>query len=60
MVGTTLHLSKIKVLRGMVRIRDHGSMRPPQNRRLEAVLAHGTLPVKYLPVLVREPLKHPR
>lgn len=26
----------------------------------EAVLAHGTLPVKYLPELVRERLKHPR
>jgi uncharacterized protein (DUF885 family) len=26
----------------------------------EAVLAHGTLPVKYLPVLVRERLKRPR
>jgi hypothetical protein len=26
----------------------------------EAVLAHGTLPVKYLPELVRERLKEPR
>jgi len=26
----------------------------------EAVLAHGTLPVKYLPELVRERLKQPR
>ena len=26
----------------------------------EAVLAHGTLPVKYLPGLVHERLKHPR
>ena len=26
----------------------------------EAVLAHGTLPVKYLPELVRERLKKPR